>query len=312
MKDQLVVSVSPHIKGNETVSSIMLDVIIALFPALIVSVYLFGWYALMLVLISVIFSVGTEFFSQKIFGKEITINDLSAVVTGILLAFVLPPGSPWWLVAVGAMLSILLGKQIFGGLGHNPFNPVLVGRAVLLVSWPIQMTTWTTPFDGITSASPLDIVKMGLDNPLPSYGDLFLGSRVGCLGETSTLALLIGAAYLLYKKQIKIHTPLFFILTVGILSILMGGDLLFNLMSGGLILGAFFMATDIVTSPLTKSGKIFFGIGCGLLTILIRFKGGTPEGVCYAILIMNMLVPLIDKYTKPKKFGTVSLRSKKS
>ena len=164
MKDQLVVSVSPHIKGNETVSSIMLDVIIALFPALIVSVYLFGWYALMLVLISVIFCVGTEFFSQKIFGKEITINDLSAVVTGIILAFVLPPGSPWWLVAVGAMLSILLGKQIFGGLGHNPFNPVLVGRAVLLVSWPIQMTTWTTPFDGITSASPLDIVKMGLDS----------------------------------------------------------------------------------------------------------------------------------------------------
>lgn len=312
MKDQLVVSVSPHIKGNETVSSIMLDVIIALFPALIVSVYLFGWYSLMLVLISVIFCVGTEFFSQKIFGKEITINDLSAVVTGILLAFVLPPGSPWWLVAVGAVLSILLGKQIFGGLGHNPFNPVLVGRAVLLVSWPIQMTTWTTPFDGITSASPLDIVKMGLDNPLPSYWDLFLGNRVGCLGETSTLALLIGAAYLLYKKQIKIHTPLFFILTVGIFSILMGGDGLFNVMSGGLILGAFFMATDIVTSPLTKSGKIFFGIGCGLLTILIRFKGGTPEGVCYAILIMNMLVPLIDQYTKPKRFGTVSLRSKKS
>lgn len=305
MKDRLVVSVSPHIKGKESILSIMLDVIIALFPALIVSVYLFGWYALMLVLISVVFCVGTEFFSQKLFKKEITVNDLSAVVTGILLAFVLPPNAPWWMIAIGAVVSILLGKQVFGGLGHNLFNPALVGRAVLLVSWPIQMTTWVTPFDGVTSASPLNIIKMGLNESLPSYWNLFLGNRVGCLGETSVLALLIGAGYLLYRKHIKLHTPLAFIGTVGVLSALLGGDVLFNIMSGGIILGAFFMATDMVTSPLTKKGKVVFGLGCGLLTVLIRFKGGTPEGVCYAILIMNMLVPLIDKYTKPKKFGMI-------
>ncbi|MCK4532216.1 RnfABCDGE type electron transport complex subunit D [bacterium] len=310
MKDRLVVSVSPHIKGKESIFSIMLDVIIALFPALIVSIYLFGWYALMLVLISVVFCVGTEFFSQKLFKKEITINDLSAVVTGILLAFVLPPNAPLWMIAIGAVVSILLGKQVFGGLGHNLFNPALVGRAVLLVSWPIQMTTWVTPFDGVTSASPLNIIKMGLNEPLPSYLNLFLGNRVGCLGETSVLALLIGAGYLLYKKHIKLYTPLSFIGTVAVLSAVLGGNVLFNIMSGGIILGAFFMATDMVTSPLTKKGKVVFGLGCGLLTVLIRFKGGTPEGVCYAILIMNMFVPLIDRYTKPKKFGLISVKER--
>ena len=310
MKDRLVVSVSPHIKGKESIFSIMLDVIIALFPALIVSIYLFGWYALMLVLISVVFCVGTEFFSQKLFKKEITINDLSAVVTGILLAFVLPPNAPLWMIAIGAVVSILLGKQVFGGLGHNLFNPALVGRAVLLVSWPIQMTTWVTPFDGVTSASPLNIIKMGLNEPLPSYLNLFLGNRVGCLGETSVLALLIGAGYLLYKKHIKLYTPLSFIGTVAVLSAVLGGNVLFNIMSGGIILGAFFMATDMVTSPLTKKGKVVFRLGCGLLTVLIRFKGGTPEGVCYAILIMNMFVPLIDRYTKPKKFGLISVKER--
>lgn len=311
MTDRLIVSISPHIKGKEDISSIMFDVIIALFPALVMSIYFFGWYCLILLLISVTFCVATEFLSQKILKRAATINDLSAVITGILLVFVLPPRIPWWLVAVGAVVSILLGKQIFGGLGHNPFNPALVGRAVLLISWPQDMTTWVTPFDGITSASPLDIVKTGLNGPLPSYWDLFLGNRVGCLGETSTLALLIGAGYLLYKKQISWHIPVSFITTVGILSALFGRDPLFNIMSGGLILGAFFMATDIVTSPLVNKGKIFFGLGCGLLTALIRLKGGTPEGVCYAVLIMNMFVPLIDKYVKPKKFGTNFLYGEK-
>jgi len=304
ISQRLVVSVSPHIRAREDVRTIMCDVVLALSPALVASIIFFGRRALLIVSVSIFFSVASELFWQRLWRKKITVVDLSSVVTGMLLAFVLPPSSPLWMVAIGAFVAIILGKQIFGGLGYNPFNPALVARAVLLASWPVYMTTWTRPFDGVTTASPLEIVKMELDQKLPSYLEMFLGNRAGCLGEISVLALLVGAAYLLYRKQITWHIPVSYIGTVGLVCLLLKRDPLFNIMAGGLILGAFFMATDMVTSPLTKRGKLVFGVGCGLLTVLIRFTGGFPEGVCYSILIMNMLTPIIDKITEPKVFGS--------
>ena len=304
ISQRLVVSVSPHIRARENVRAIMFDVLLALSPALVASIIFFGRRALLIVSVSIFFSVASEFFWQSMWKKKITVGDLSSVVTGMLLAFVLPPSSPLWMVAIGAFVAIILGKQIFGGLGYNPFNPALVARAVLLASWPVYMTTWTRPFDGITTASPLGIVKMELDQRLPSYLEMFLGNRAGCLGEISILALLVGVVYLLYKKQITWHIPVSYIGTVGLVCFLFKRDPLFNIMAGGLILGAFFMATDMVTSPLTRSGKLIFGVGCGFLTVLIRFKGGFPEGVCYSILIMNMLTPIIDKITELKVFGS--------
>jgi len=304
ISQRLIVSVSPHIRAREDVRTIMSDVIFALSPALVASIIFFGWRALLILSVSVFFSVASEFFWQKLWRKKITVGDLSPVVTGMLLAFVLPPSSPLWMVAIGAFVAIILGKQIFGGLGYNPFNPALVARAVLLASWPVYMTTWTRPFDGVTTASPLGIVKMELDQRLPSYLEMFLGNKAGSLGEISVLALLLGAIYLLYRKQITWHIPVSYIGTVGLVCFLFKRDPLFNIMAGGLILGAFFMATDLVTSPLTKRGKLVFGVGCGLLTVLIRFTGGFPEGVCYSILIMNMLTPIIDKITEPKVFGS--------
>jgi len=303
ISQRLIVSVSPHIKAKEDVRAIMFDVIIALSPALVASVIFFGWRALVIVSVSILFSLASEFIWQKLWAKKTTVGDLSPVVTGMLLAFVLPPSSPLWMVAIGAFVAIILGKQIFGGLGYNPFNPALVARAVLVASWPVYMTTWTRPFDGVTTASPLGIVKMELEQKLPSYLEMFLGNRAGCLGEISILALLVGAAYLLYRKQITWHIPISYIGVVGLGCFLLKRDPLFNIMAGGLILGAFFMATDMVTSPLTREGKLLFGVGCGLLTVLIRFTGGFPEGVCYSILIMNMLTPIIDNITELKVFG---------
>jgi len=305
ISQRLVVSVSPHIRAREDVRAIMSDVIFALSPALVASIIFFGWRPLLIVSVSILFSVLSEFSWQRLWRKKVTVGDLSPVVTGMLLAFVLPPSSPLWLVAIGAFVAIILGKQIFGGLGYNPFNPALVARAVLLASWPVHMTTWTRPFDGVTTASPLGIVKMELDQKLPTYLEMFLGNRAGCLGEISVLALLVGALYLLYRKQITWHIPVSYIVTVGITSFLFNRDPIFNMMAGGLILGAFFMATDMVTSPLTRKGKLVFGVGCGILTVLIRFTGGFPEGVCYSILIMNMLAPIIDKMTEPKVFGSL-------
>jgi len=305
VSQRLIVSVSPHIRARENVRAIMFDVLLALSPALIASVIFFGRQALLIVSVSIFFSVASEFFWESMWKKKITVGDLSSIVTGMLLAFVLPPSSPLWMVAIGAFVAIILGKQIFGGLGYNIFNPALVARAVLLASWPVYMTTWTRPFDGVTTASPLGIVKMELDQRLPSYLEMFLGNRAGCLGEISILALLVGAVYLLYKKQITWHIPVSYIGTVGLVCFLFKRNPLFNIMAGGLILGAFFMATDMVTSPLTWRGKLIFGVGCGLLTVLIRFKGGFPEGVCYSILIMNMLTPIIDKISEPKVFGSL-------
>ncbi len=306
MKENIpVVSVSPHIRISEDTSVIMRDVVISLVPAVIASCFFFGWRALVLVAISVGTCVLTEFLFQKGTKRTVTVNDFSAVVTGILFVFVIPPSSPAWMVVIGAVIAIILGKQVFGGLGYNPFNPALVSRAVLLASWPIHMTNWTRPFDGISCASPLGILKGGIPGELPEYLDMFLGNRAGCLGETSVIALLVGAAYLLYRRHITLHVPLSYIGTVCVISAVFNLNPLFNVMAGGLILGAFFMATDMVTSPITNKGKVVFGIGCGLLTMLIRYKGGFPEGVCYSILIMNILTPIIDKYTEHKPFGYV-------
>ncbi len=300
-----VVSTSPHLKNTETISKVMRDVLIALSPAAIAAVYFFGLPALWLMLVSMASAIAAEFISEKIMKREVTISDGSAAITGLLLAMVCPPGLPLWIIAIGAAISIVLVKQIFGGLGYNPFNPALAGRAILMASWPVAMTTWISPFDAITTATPLAIAKFNLPQSLPSYWNMFVGYRAGSLGETSAVALLLGAAYLLYKKQISWHIPVSFITAVALLSTMMGKDPWFNILAGGLILGAFFMATDMVTSPMTGKGKIIFGGGCGILTVLIRYKGGFPEGVCYSILIFNMLTPLIDKYTLPQKFGKI-------
>jgi electron transport complex protein RnfD len=298
-----IVSASPHIRTEENVTVIMRDVLISLAPAFAAGVYFFGVRAIQTVFVSVVFALLSEYVSRKVMRRENTLSDLSAAVTGVLFAFVVPPGLPWWVTAAGASVSIVLGKQIFGGLGYNTFNPALVGRAVLLASWPVYMTTWLKPFENVTGATPLAILKMKLEAPLPGYWDMFLGNHAGSLGETSALALLIGAAYLLYRKQITLFIPLSFIGAVMALSAVFGRDPLFEILSGGIMLGAFFMATDYVTSPITPPGQLVFGIGCGLMTVLIRAQGGFPEGVCYAILIMNMLTPLIDKFVQPRKFG---------
>jgi len=313
--NHLLVSASPHLRTKENVPRVMLDVIIALVPAALAAVYFFRWYALRIILVCVIFAPLSEWVSQKIMKRKNTIDDFSAVVTGLLLALTLPPTIPPWIAAIGVIVAIVLGKAIFGGLGWNPFNPALVGRAVLTVSWPLEMTTWIKPItsgliQAVTTATPLNIIKEKMiEEKLPTYLEMFLGNRAGSLGETSVLLILIGALYLFYRKQITWHVPLSFAGIVVFLSFVLKLDVLFNLFAGGLMLGAFFMATDYVTSPLTRKGQVIFGLGCGLMTMLIRLKGGFPEGVCYSILIMNMLTPAIDKFTVPKKFGAKSRMS---
>lgn len=305
-KVRLTMSVSPHVRGTCDVPVIMRDVIIALAPATLGALYFFRLDALLVVLTCVASAVATEYVCARwIFGKRVTIDDWSAVIAGLLLAFCLPPGIPMWAAAVGAACAIFFGKMIFGGLGQNIFNPALVGRAILLASWPVSMTLWQKPIDGVTSATPLGIIKEGLEGVVPpSFFDLLIGNVAGSLGETSALLLLIGAAYLFYRGLISWYVPLPFIAVVVVGGLFTGRDPLYELLSGGLILGAFFMATDMVTSPLSKNGRVIFGLGCGLLTFIIRNFGGYPEGVCYAILIMNATVPLIDRYTVQREFGT--------
>jgi len=310
--DKLIVSTSPHIKTKDSYKKIMWSVVLALIPTGIAGVFIFGISALKVIVIAVISSLLTEAFIQKLRNKKITIFDGSSFITGLLLAYNLPPKVPWWIPMIGSFFAIAIAKQAFGGLGHNIFNPALAGRAFLLASWPRYLTTWQYPrwhIDTLTTATPLGIVKEKIPLNLPSYGKLFIGDKAGCIGEVCILAILLGAIFLLYKGYIRWYTPFTFIFTVGLLSwIFMGeglfkGDWLFYILSGGLFLGAFFMATDYVTTPLTKKGKFIFGFGCGILTFLIRKFGGYPEGVSYSILIMNAFTPLIDRYTKTKKFG---------
>lgn len=320
MADQLlVVSSSPHIRSKETTSVIMRDVLIALVPALLCGVVYFGFRALFLVAVTVLSCVGFEFLWQKITKKPVTISDGTAVVTGVLLAMNVPVTAPWWMMVVGSFVAIIIAKQLFGGTGHNFVNPALAGRAFLLASWPVLMTRWVLPFttgfavapDLVSSATPLAILKGTAEGELPSLLDMFLGNIGGCMGETSALALLLGGIYLVIRKVISPRIPLCFIGTVAVLTFLFSsGDLsafdsmLYNLLGGGLFLGAIFMATDYVTSPMTAKGQVIMGIGCGVITFIIRKFGGYPEGVSYAILLMNIATPLIDKYCRPKTFGT--------
>jgi electron transport complex protein RnfD len=265
---------------------------------------MYGFYSLVLIGICIIGSVGGEAISRKLSKREQTINDLSAVVTGLLLALTLPPKLPLWMALIGSLFAIIIGKQIFGGLGSNPFNPALLGRAFLQIAWPKEMSSWISPIDSLSTATPLSIKKYQLVGEIPNYIDLLTGYYAGSLGETSSILILLGAAYLLFKGHISFSTPLAYLLTVAVLSFLLKENFLFHILSGGLFLGAFYMATDPATTPITEKGKIVFGIGCGLLTMLIRLKGSFPEGVCFSILFMNILTSLINKSTRPKRFGT--------
>jgi len=312
MRNNFIVSGSPHIHKQESVSRIMWTVVLSTIPAGIAGVIIFGLGALWVTLAAVIAAVLTEAVFEIWTKKKITVLDGSAVITGILLAYNLPSNVPLWLPIIGSVFSIAIGKQVFGGLGQNIFNPALVGRVFLMASWPKYMTTFVKPFsyDAVTSATPLAALKEGKILEHISYLDLFLGKRGGCIGEVCILALLIGAAILLYKGYISWHIPVTYILTTALLTYVFGakqlfhGDWLFHILSGGLILGAFFMATDYVATPLTAKGQIIFGAGCGLLTAIIRLWGGYPEGVSYAILMMNAATPFIDRYTKNRIYGT--------
>ncbi len=317
---KLIVSHSPHEKGSFTVQSVMWNVVIALVPAFIASLYFFGIRALTVTLTAVISCMIAEALIQKFLMKqEISVTDGSAVITGILLAFNLPSSIPLWQVATGSLVAIGIGKMAFGGLGKNPFNPALIGRGFMLISFPVDMTSWPKPIisrmlynipDSITAATPLGILKEGAAS-LPSWFDLFIGNIGGSLGETSAFAIIIGCIYLLYKKIITWHIPVFYIGTVfiftGIFYLTNTTEFahpMFHILSGGALLGAVFMMTDMATSPMTAGGQIVFAVGGGVILSVIRLFGAYPEGCMFSILIMNSLVPIIDKYMKPKKFGT--------
>ena len=321
MDKKLLVSSSPHIHTNQYITKMMRDVLIALFPALLAGIVFFGYRALVVTLVSVASCVLFESLWNRFMKKEDTIGDLSACVTGVLLAFSMPANVPLWLPVVGALFSIIICKQLFGGLGQNFINPALGGRAFLMASWPVLMTTFVMPFqpmplfssvaniDAISSATPLGLMK--LQGEMTGYMDLFIGQIGGCIGETSALALLIGAVYLICRRVIKLYAPMAYLGSTMLFGWLMGydgfmtGDPLFHLLSGGLMLGAFFMITDYTTTPTTNLGSMVAGIIAGFFTILIRVKGGYPEAVTYSIMLVNIITPLIDKWILPRQYGRV-------
>ena len=328
---KLIATSSPHIRGSETTRSIMLDVIIAMLPALIWAVVMFGFKALTLTVVSVVGCVFWEWLYRTLMKKPQSVADLSSVVTGMLLAFVSPVTTPYWTILIGDFFAIVVVKQLFGGIGKNFVNPALAGRAFLVGSYASIMTTWIAPgekaplfgstADIVTAATPMAYLKTGdMETLMSTYSvaDMFLGKIGGSLGEVSVLMLLIGGAYLLFRKVISWQTPVGYIATVAVLSFLFpktgsGLDwMLYSVFGGGLMLGAFFMATDYATSPVTKKGQLIFGIGCGLFTVLIRYFGSYNEGVCYSIMVMNLCVALIDKYTKPTRFGVVKSDKKEA
>jgi len=312
MNNKLLVSVSPHIHTEESVRQIMWLVTLSLLPAGIAGALIFGLKVLWIVLAATLSAVATEALIQLAIKKKISVLDGSAVLTGVLLGYNLPPGVPLWIPVVGSFFAIAIGKQVFGGLGQNIFNPALAGRAFLVASWPGHLTSFSKPFayDAVTSATPLALLKEGMVPEYLNYLDLLFGRRGGCIGEVCVAALLLGAIFLLLKGYISWHIPLSFIATTGALMWVFGpkgffsGDWLFHILSGGLILGAFFMATDYVTSPLTRKGQLIFGAGCGLITAVVRLWGGYPEGVSYAILMMNAATPIIDRYTRNRIYGS--------
>lgn len=300
------VSSSPHIRAKDTTQSIMRDVVIALLPATAAGVYFFKLQGLLVILASVLSCVAAEYIWQKATHRKVTISDLSAVVTGLLLAFNLPASVPLWLPVIGGFFAIIIAKQFFGGIGQNIVNPALAARAFLLASWPVAMTTWT--LDGATTATPLAFLKgVEATGQAPSLMNVFIGNVGGCIGETSALAIILGAAYLFAKRIIDWRAPVTFIATTFVITAIAGrsANPFYELFAGGLMLGAFFMATDYATSPITPRGRIIFGIGCGVITSVIRILGGYPEGVSYSILIMNLCVPLIERWTVPRTFGKV-------
>jgi len=365
MKDKVIVSPAPHLHDRTSIPNVMWNVVLALTPALIASVYFWGFKSLLLTLLGAVAAVCTEALIQKLRKVPIAVAAGSAFLTGMLLAYNIHANAPWWLPVIGSVFAIAVGKQVFGGLGNNPVNPALLGRAFLLASWPTLMTNgWVATkagsingitnlklihenlqgiapkaYDLVTSATPLKVAQTLRDstfvNSLTSDSgtnldlvnrifmgltdgstiqNLFWGNIGGCIGEVSVFALLLGAAWLLWKNIIEWRIPLFYLATVAVLTLLFGGIKgsgvslsvpVFHLFSGGLMLGAFFMATDYTTTPMTKKGRIIFGIGCGLLTVVIRLVGGYPEGVSYSILFMNVMTPLIDALTVPKAFGKV-------
>ncbi len=310
MQNRLFVSSSPHIRSKESVHSVMRDVLIALLPATVYGIYVFGFKALALIVIAVAAAVGTEAFIQGVMRKQkITVSDLSAAVTGLLLAMNIPVSAPWWLALIGSIFAIAIVKQAFGGLGHNFMNPALAARAMLMASWPVQMTSWTAPFtDAVSTATPLGILAEGGSvSELPGIFDAFIGSVGGCIGETSALLLFLGGLYMIYRGVISWRIPVVYIATVFVMGFLLQGFdfylAAYEVVAGGLMLGAFFMATDYASSPVHAKGQFIYAFGAGLLTILIRVFGSLPEGVSYSILLMNVATPLIEKYTAPKVFG---------
>jgi len=327
MNKLLVVSPSPHTHSGESTSRLMSNVVLALVPAFAVTLFYFGMGALVVTLISITSCLLFEYLIQKFLLKvKPTISDGSALVTGLILAFNLPSNLPWWIVVIGAIIAIGVGKMSFGGLGNNPFNPALVGRVFLLISFPVHMTSWPLPIESrmsyinaVTGATPLAIVKEGLgkgdtmsviSEQIPSHMQLFMGTMGGSLGEIAAFALIIGFVWLLVTKVITWHIPVSIFTTIvaftGILWLInpqTNADPLFHLLTGGVMLGAIFMATDYVTSPMHPKGMWIFGVGIGLITVIIRVWGAYPEGISFAILIMNAFVPLINRYVKPKRFG---------
>ncbi len=310
MSNKLIVSASPHIRDHATTSTIMRDVLIALAPAMIAATIIFGFRALLMTAVCVAACVFFEYATERILGRTNTISDLSAAVTGVILSFNLPVQLPIWMAVLGCFFAIVVVKQLFGGIGNNFANPAIAARIFLLLSFSQPMTTWLKveggrAVEGVFGATPLALISAGDTQSLPSLMDMFLGTRGGCMGETCALALLIGGIYLIYRKVITVTIPLSFIGGVLVLSVLFGVDPMYELMGGGLLLGAFFMATDYTTSPITEKGKVIFGLGCALITMVIRVFGSYPEGVSYSILLMNIITPHINRMVRNKAFGGV-------
>lgn len=312
VKDTLIVASSPHLLSDVDTSKIMKDVVIALIPALIMSSLNFGFRVVFLSAICVLAAVLFEYGFQRIAGRKNTTSDFSAVVTGLIVAFNLPPTLPYWMAVIGCFVAIVIVKQLFGGIGQNFANPAATARIVLLLSFTNPMTTWVSPMgskvtegagEAISSATPLMLYAKGQMDQLPSTLDLFLGFTSGSLGETSAIAFLVGGLYLIYRKIISPVIPISFLGSMMLFALMVGVDPVFHILAGGAMLGAFFMATDYATSPMTKIGKIIFGVGCGLLTMVIRVYGSLPEGVSFAILFMNILTPHIDNFCRNRLYG---------
>ena len=315
--ENLRISTSPHLHSKNTVTVIMADVLIALVPAMAAAIYFFGVRSLMILCAAVVSCVASELVFEMITKRHRTLGDLSAVVTGVLLALNMPPNVPIYMVVIGSVFAIIIAKQIFGGIGKNFMNPALAGRCFMLIAWTGVMTAFSPTlrsgaFDAVTAATPLGIIKSGSGAALPSMLDAFLGNIPGCIGETSALALIIGFVYLLIRRVVTLRIPLAYIISFAVLTFLFGNNTtdmaqwqftIYQIITGGLLLGAFFMATDYTTTPSTPLGMIIFGVGCGVLTFLIRRFGGYPEGVSFSIILMNIATPIIEAHTIPKSFG---------